>query len=212
MPVRFVSFDMEGTLVDHGFSNRVWEQAIPSLYARRHGGSFEEASRRVHEQYAEIGEGRPEWYDVGYWWRRLDLPGDWRTVIRESRDACFVYPEVGGVLDRMVSHYPLVVSSNTIRPFLQVQLECVGRRFDRVFSAPSDFGSVKNTPAFYGRVCEELGITPEELAHVGDHPDFDCKAPRRIGVHAYLLDRSGKAGGPEVVRSLAEFEGKLGEA
>ncbi len=211
MSVRAVSFDMEGTLVDHSFSNRVWEQAIPSLYGERHDLPIDEARRRVHAEYAEIGEGRPEWYDVGYWWRRLDLPGDWRRVIAESRDACFVYPEVGGVLDRLSTCHTLVVSSNTIRPFLQVQLECVGRRFERVFSAPSDFGSVKNTSAFYERVCRELGVVPSELAHIGDHPEFDCYAPRRIGVRAYLLDRSGDSSGPYAVRSLSEFEKILSE-
>jgi len=211
MPVRVVSLDMEGTIVDHSFSNRVWEQAIPSLYGEIHRLPPDEARKKVHEEYAEIGEGRPEWYDVGYWWRRLSLPGDWRSVIAESRDACFVYPEVGGVLDRLGARYTLVVSSNTIRPFLQVQLECVGRRFNRVFSAPSDFGTVKNTPAFYERVCRELRIAHEDLAHVGDHPEFDCYAPRRIGVHAYLLDRSRETSGLYVVRSLTEFESRLGE-
>jgi FMN phosphatase YigB (HAD superfamily) len=211
MPVRVVSFDMEGTLVDHSFSNQIWEIDIPQLYAEAHGLDLVKAHDQVISQYMEIGEGRVEWYDVGYWWRRLELPGDWRTLITQRRNTCNVYRDVPEAFALLGNRRPLIVSSNTLRDFLEIQLECVGVPFIRTFSAPSDFGALKNSSAFYTRICDELQILPSELAHVGDHAEFDYRAPKKLGVKAFHLDRSGELNGPDVVHDLVEFVKRLGE-
>ncbi len=78
--IRVISFDAEGTLVEPGFSTLIWEYEIPRLYAERQGLSFGEAKRLVLEEYSRIGEDRIEWYDVGYWFKTLGLPGDWREL------------------------------------------------------------------------------------------------------------------------------------
>ena len=70
---------MEGTLITHRFSRTIWEQDIPALYAERHGLEPSEARRRVFKEYESIGELRPEWYDLEYWFRRFDLQGDCYT-------------------------------------------------------------------------------------------------------------------------------------
>ena len=93
MPIRVVSFDMEGTLIDHSYSKQIWEGDIPALYAEAHGIPLEDARRRVLSEYAEVGEGQPEWYDVGYWWKRLGLPHYWRDLPRRRKGECNVYPD-----------------------------------------------------------------------------------------------------------------------
>jgi putative hydrolase of the HAD superfamily len=209
MPIRVVSFDMEGTLVDHSYSKQIWEGDIPALYAEAHGLPLEEARKKVFAEYAEIGEGRPEWYDMGYWWRRLGLPHYWRNLPQRRKTECRVYPDAQSALNRLGKKYPLIISSNTIREFLQIQLSCIDYSFSKVFSAPTDFNAVKKAPDFYQRVCDELAIKPEELAHVGDHEEFDYRAPKQLGVEAYHLDRSGKLNGEGVVHDLNEFASKL---
>ena len=207
--VTVVSFDMEGTLIDNGFSRQIWEVDIPNLYAEIHGLPAEEARRRVADEYAAVGEGKPEWYDVDYWWRRFSIPGDWRELPRKRKPYCRVYPDTRGVLNRLSQRYTLIVSSNTIREFLEVQLECVGHPFSRVFSAPSDFNGVNKSPDFYRRVLAEMDLEPDSLAHVGDHRQFDYVAPRELGVRAWHLDRSETSSGEDMVRSLEEFEARL---
>jgi putative hydrolase of the HAD superfamily len=209
MPIRVVSFDMEGTLVDHAYSKQIWEGDIPALYAEAHGLPLEEARKCVLAEYAEVGEGQPEWYDVGYWWKRLGLPHYWRDLPKRRKGECNVYPDVSGALARLGKRYPLIVSSNTIREFLKIQLECIDYPFSRIFSAPTDFRSVKKAPDFYQRVCDILEIEPTELAHVGDHVEFDYRAPKQLGVEAYHLDRSGELNGEDVVYDLHEFAGRL---
>ncbi|HWR71076.1 MAG TPA: hypothetical protein VN415_08470, partial [Dehalococcoidia bacterium] len=64
---------------------------------------------------------------------------------------------------------------------------------------------VKKTPEVYARVCRALSISPDEMAHVGDHPLFDYTAPSQLGIRAFHLDRNGAVDGDFVVRDLKEF-------
>lgn len=207
--IRVLSFDMEGTLVDPYFSHLVWEVDIPRLYAEQRGLGLEEAREHVFRGYREVGEERVEWYDIGYWFRRLGLGGDWRGLLESRRGVCRLYPEVRRVLERLRERYTLIVTSNTIREFLEVQLLDLKPLFTRVFSAPSDFGEVKKSPEVYMRVCRELDVEPEAVAHVGDHPRFDYEVPRMVGIRAYHLDREYKSSGEHVVHNLEDFEKRI---
>jgi putative hydrolase of the HAD superfamily len=206
--IEVVSFDMEGTLVPTDFSSLVWETDIPRLYGEKNGLGFDEAKRRVISMYETVGQGAPEWYDVDYWFARLDLDGDWHRLLEERRDACVPFPDVLGILERLGEQYRLIVSSNTIREFLEIQLQCLPNIFDEAFSAPSDFGGVKDT-GFFRRVSEKIGVDPERIAHIGDSARFDYEAPNELGIHAYLLDREGESRGAHVVRDLEEFVSAL---
>ncbi|MGD2200622.1 MAG: HAD family hydrolase [Candidatus Bathyarchaeota archaeon] len=206
--IEVVSFDMEGTLITHDFSKLIWETDIPLLYAERHGGDHETARNHVMTLYDTVGDEEPEWYDIDYWFERLDLEGDWRELLQERYDACTPYPEVIGVLDRLEGDYRLIVSSNTIREFLEVQLRALPDAFERVFSAPSDFNSVKDA-SFYLRICGEMDVEPERIVHIGDSRRFDFEAPCELGIHAVLLDHEGGSLDTGVVRNLMEFEGVL---
>jgi FMN phosphatase YigB (HAD superfamily) len=204
-----VSFDMEGTLIDNRFSDLIWETDIPALYGCHHGLDLDMARERVLGEYREIGEDRPEWYDLGYWFRRLRLPGDWRELPPMRLNDCFVYPETAEVLENLSQDYTLVISSNTIREFLEVQLTKLPRVFTEVFSAPSDFKTVKKTDLFYREICRILDIEPSSVAHVGDSLKFDYQAPRALGIEAFHLVRSHEVTGEHVVRDLMAFDEKV---
>jgi len=206
--IEVVSFDMEGTLVPTDFSSLIWETDIPLLYGEKNGLVFDEAKRRVIAEYDSIGQGAPEWYDVDYWFRRLGLDGDWHRLLEERRGACVPFPEVHGVLERLGKEYRLIVSSNTIREFLEIQLRCLPDIFEEAFSAPSDYGGVKDV-GFFRMVSEMMGVEPERIVHVGDSARFDYDVPHKIGVRAYFLDRNGETQGPHVVKDLEEFVSAL---
>jgi len=109
----------------------------------------------------------------------------------------------------MSGEYSLIVSSNTIREFLEVQLTRLPDVFTKVYSAPSDLKTVKKTDSFYSRICEEMDVDPSSMAHVGDSLKFDYEEPRKLGIHSFYLDRQGRSSGDHVVRDLDEFERKL---
>ncbi|MFU8796116.1 MAG: hypothetical protein ACNA7X_02310, partial [Dehalococcoidia bacterium] len=78
--VELVSFDAEGTLVTHEFSEAIWHEMIPAIYARKTGLDIVRARETVYQEYASVGEKRLEWYDIHYWFSRLDLGSAERAI------------------------------------------------------------------------------------------------------------------------------------
>ncbi|MCD6530325.1 HAD family hydrolase [Candidatus Bathyarchaeota archaeon] len=204
-----VSLDLEGTLIDLSFSELVWNEGVPKLYSEQRGISFDEAKRIVLNEYRKVGEGRREWYDIRFWFKRFGLKGDWRSLMEEYRSELKVYPEVYEVLDSLKRRYRLALLSNSAREFIEFALEIVGNPFEKVFSASSDFHTVKKSTDFYRKACETLNISPRQMAHVGDHYEFDFLVPKRLGILSFYLDRSGKSYGRWVVRDLREFRSRI---
>ncbi len=209
---RFVSFDMDGTLVDPVFTDFVWGQGIPTLYAEKVGLPFEAAKAFVEREYQKVGEGAIEWYDIKYWFRFFQLEQSWKALMKQFVDKIHVYPDVNHILDRLKDRFQLILTSNAGREFIEVEMEAtgLGRYFDQIFSATSDFAVVKKTIEFYQRICQTLGARPQEIVHIGDHYEFDYLVPRKLGIHAFYLDRSGEKRGEFVLRNLGELEEKIG--
>jgi putative hydrolase of the HAD superfamily len=208
---KIISFDMDGTLVDPEFTDWVWLHGIPTLYAEKGGLSFEEAKHFVVEEYLKVGEGAIEWYDIKYWFKFFKLEQNWKDLMERYVDKIDIYPDINPLLDRLRGRFPLVLTSNAGREFIDVEMEATGLRkyFDRIFSATSDFGEVKKTMGFYQRICQILGARPQEIVHVGDHYEFDYLVPRSLGIHAFYLDRSGEKQGDLILRDLRDLEKRL---
>ena len=209
--LKIISFDMDGTLVDAEFTDWVWGHGIPALYAKKVGVSFEEAKTFVTHEYRKVGEGAIEWYDIKYWFRFFELEESWRVVMEQYTDKIKVYPDVHQILDRLRGRFPLVLTSNAGREFIDIEMKVTGleRYFDRIFSATSDFGRVKKTADFYQRICQALETKPQEMVHVGDHYDFDYLVPRSLGIHAFYLNRLGEQNGASVISDLRDLEERL---
>ena len=208
---KIISFDMDGTLVDAEFTDWVWGHGIPTLYAEKVGLSFEEAKAFVTQEYLKVGEGAIEWYDIKYWFRFFQLEESWRGVMERYKDKIKVYPDVNHILERLGRNFPLVLTSNAGREFIDLEMEAtgLGRYFYRIFSATTDFGRVKKTAGFYQRICQVLETRPQEIVHVGDHYEFDYLVPRSLGIHAFYLDRLGKQRGASIISDLRDLEERL---
>ena len=204
--IKVVSFDLEGTLVTPAFSLAVWYEGIPSLYAARNGISLEQAKVKVQREYQEVGDQRLEWYDIKYWFHCFDLDG-YQELLASCRDKVSYYPEAMSVLSSLGKVYSLILTTGTAKEFLPYLLPKIEGCFVRVFSSVSDYGQLK-TPAFYLRVCEEMGVSPEEVAHVGDNWQFDFTMPRQIGVNTFHLNREGQPG-LESITDLRQLEPRL---
>ncbi len=200
----YISFDLDGTLVDAAFTDLVWHEGIPELYAQKAGMDPLQAREQVLQEYRKVGDGTLEWYDIAYWFRYLELPGEWKGLLERYASQVRVYPEVHEVLGRLRERYSLIVLSNAAREFIEVEMRRGGLAgyFEHVFSATSDFGLVKKSPEFYQRICNLLGVRPQRLIHVGDHWEFDYQVPREMGIVAFHLSRGGERSGPDVIRDL----------
>ncbi len=209
--VKIISFDMDGTLVDAEFTDWVWGHGIPTLYARKAGVSFEAAKAFVTQEYHKVGEGVIEWYDIKYWFRFFELEESWRAVMEQYSDKIRIYPDVHPILERLRGKFPLVLTSNAGREFIDIEMKVTGleRYFDRIFSATSDFGQVKKTADFYRQICRALETRPQEMVHVGDHYDFDYLVPRSLGIHAFYLNRLSIQKESSVISDLRDLEERL---
>ncbi len=185
--IKIVSFDLEGTLVGTDFSRLVWEEALPALYAEEKGISLKDALKQIMEEYAKIGPERIEWYDLRYWFRRFRLQADWRGLLERFKDSVETYPEVRSVLDRLSRDFKLIIISNTSRDFMDYQMRKLNACVARIFSATTDYGTVKS-PELYVKICSEMGVNPQQVV---------------------LLDRSIKERGEYIIRDLEEFELRL---
>jgi FMN phosphatase YigB (HAD superfamily) len=205
---KLISFDLDSTLVDPTYTTSVWEIGLPRLYAKQHNIGLPEATSIVKSEYERIGDSALAWYDIAYWFEYFELRGKWEDLLEEHRGKIRPFPEVKEVLDDLVEHYDLIVTSNAAREFVEVELREAGIEgyFTRVFSATSDFEQVKKTPQFYRQICEIMRRKPTHVIHVGDHYEFDYLVPKSLGIEAYYLDRDGKRPRDSfAVKDLREF-------
>jgi HAD superfamily hydrolase (TIGR01493 family) len=210
---KIISFDMDGTLIAPEFTDWVWNYGIPKLYSEKTGLSFEAAKAFVLGEYQKVGEKALEWYDIKYWFQFLQLSQEWRPLMEGFIEKIRVYSDVHGVLERLKVRFQLVLTSNAGREFIELEMEStgLGKYFERIFSATSDFKQVKKTPDFYKHICNTLGTAPGEIVHVGDHYEFDYLVPQALGIQAFYLDRCAQRKGDFVLWDLWGLEKRMAE-
>jgi putative hydrolase of the HAD superfamily len=209
--IKVVSFDADGTLVTPDFSQAVWYEGVPALYASKNGISLREARAFIEKEYQVVGDHRIEWYDIKYWLQRFGLSpplAGHQQILEDYRHRVSCYPEVAQALSSLSKDYTLIVVSCSTREFLPYLLDGIERYFARVFSTVSDYGQIK-TSEFYLEVCRQMGISPQEMAHVGDLWEQDFLAAKEAGLMAFHLDRRGERKDGRSLRSLGELEARL---
>jgi HAD superfamily hydrolase (TIGR01549 family) len=205
--VKIVSFDAEGTLVTPDFSYAVWFESIPERYAERNGIDFEMARKVIEEEYRKVGDQRLEWYDVRYWFEKLDL-GTPDQVMQRCVSKVRYYPEVKEVLASLSERYKLVVASGSTRDFLHHLLQDIEPYFTRIFSSLTDYKQLK-TSEFYLKMCQVMGVKPSQVVHVGDNWQFDFVAPKEAGIQSFYLDRKRQTDHQNSMASLLQLNAHL---
>ncbi|MGD0656671.1 MAG: HAD family hydrolase [Syntrophorhabdales bacterium] len=194
---KVISFDLDGTIVDGAYGNMVWLEGIPEKYAERYGLPVGDAKRAVKSAYDSIGEADLLWYDIDYWLRRFGLAVRPEDLLEEYVDHIRLLPHVAEVVRELKEKYALVIASNAARPFVEKELRRTGLEgcFSHIVSATSDLRMVKKEEGFYRELCRLLGVSPAEMAHVGDHAVFDMEVPLRVGIDAFLYDPAAPRNG-----------------
>ena len=64
-------------------------------------------------------------------------------------------------------------------------------------------GKTKPHPAIFQSALEQLGVTAEEAAMVGDSPEDDVEGAKALGMRAFLIDRDDRF--PEVEERLPDL-------
>ncbi|MFC2031808.1 HAD family hydrolase [Chloroflexota bacterium] len=205
--IKVVSLDIEGTMITPDFSRAVWYNGVSTLYAKRYRISFEEATATVVKEYEEVGDQRLEWYDIKYWFQCFQF-GDYWKVLEEHKHQVACYPELSEALHSLGKDNTLIAITSSTREFLPYLLTDIEDHFTRIFSSISDYSQLK-TPSFYLTICQEMGISPHEMAHIGDNWQFDFLMAREAGVKTFHIERRDELKNEESLTSLIEVKTRL---
>ena len=203
-----LSFDLDGTIVTSSYADHVWLEGLPKLYATEKNTTLKQAKKTLFTAYDEISDARIEWYDISYWFQRYNLHSSWIDLLQKYTPYITPYEEAIPLIKHLAQHYPLIITSNAKREFIEIQLKHTNLHpyFTALYSSISDFNKVKKEPAVYQGICTQHHIHPQQLIHIGDHEQYDYHAPKKIGVHAYYLNRKKTTSShSEEVTSLTQF-------
>jgi HAD superfamily hydrolase (TIGR01509 family) len=134
-----------------------------------------------------------------------DLVDVWRTA---RMAALSRYPETLEVLDRWSARMPLALVTNGASRLQRDKLTVTGiGSFFTFVVASEEIGIGKPDPAPFQAAIDALGLTPAEVAMVGNDPDRDVAGARRAGIRPIWIDRGDpRPEGVETISSLDELE------
>ncbi len=208
---------IRGVLFDAGLTLVHPNPPVEQVYARElaaDGARFspEELAVALTQTWEEVqAEGKPDRYSgvrgEGAFWgafvsrvrARLDggeiSPGCFERLAAHFRETSSwaVYPDVEETLDDLSRRgLPLGIVSNwdSSLPSLLDALALSPRFRAVVVSAIEETG--KPDSEIFLRACSRIGLEPRECLHVGDSRREDFDGARSAGLHAVLLDRTGR--------------------
>lgn len=208
MKVKYISLDMDGTIVSRRYVDYFWLELVPRLYAERHGLDVETAKHVVFQAYDEIGQGDLRWYLPGYWFERFRLMDKLDYALNEAGRLIEAYEDALEFFESVPDHVLLVLSTSAAREFVNLVFSRVTplkEKFIRVFSSSSDFSFPGKPPEFFKAIQRELKAKPQEILHVGDDPESDYVNPMKAGLRALLVSRDGKYDGVESLGDILRF-------
>jgi putative hydrolase of the HAD superfamily len=163
-----VVLDMDGTLLDLYFDQRLWLELLPRRYAALRDLPLAAAEIEVRERL-QAERGTLAWYCMDHWSREfgLDVPAlegelEYLIMVRPGTEAFLNHVAGRGIRS--------VLATNAHPTSLARKLRCtgLGRYFDDVVSA-HDFGAPKEERAFWERLTARLGIEPSRALFVDDN-------------------------------------------
>ena len=228
--IRFVYFDAGGTLIAPSPS----VGAVYAAAGRPHGlkvsdAGMDAAFRAEWPAHAAslgirvLSRGLDDESTRG-WWRALVYQVLERVGFEGDQEACFlacyeafalpsawrIFEDTLPALEALAAKgLPMGVLSNwdyRLAPLLDA-LD-LSRWFGPVLISALE-GVEKPDPEIFLRAAQRVGLTPAEIAYVGDHPSLDLDPALALGMQAFLIDRAGRSDSPHAIRRLDELPSRL---
>lgn len=208
--IKVISFDMDGCLSDEEFDDTFYFIELPSIISKKKGISFKEAYDFATSAYDSM-RGKKEWTDPVYWIKRFEIEESFPQVVKNIRKHLKHYHDAVPVLKSLKKDYRLIVISAATRHFLDLKLdeENIRQYFEATYSMSDDFNTMKKEPEIYREICRKLGISTDEIVHVGDSRTHDYENPTKAGIKSFLLERKAVEKHDFVVNTLYEFEERV---
>lgn len=105
-----------------------------------------------------------------------------------ARHAVEYHPRALELLQELAADYALAALSNGNADVQRLE---IGAYFDFAISAEC-VGAGKPDPAMFHQACRRAGCKPQQVLHIGDHPEHDVLGARRAGMHAIWVREPGQ--------------------
>jgi putative hydrolase of the HAD superfamily len=230
--VRAVLFDLDDTLLDYsGGVDGCWSAACAAV-ALPDGCAAEMLAAAL------AAERRRFWSDpVRHARERVDMLGAWRKIAAAALEAVGVpsaglaaalaedfaarrraamrlFPDALPCLDALRARgvrLALVTNGDAAMQRDKVARFDLARWFDAIV-IEGELGCGKPDPAVYRHALRAIEAPERAAAMVGDHLDWDVRAPQALGLRGIWIDRAGGGLAPDgvvrpdaIIRSLAEL-------
>ncbi|MFX3636936.1 MAG: HAD family hydrolase [Candidatus Pristimantibacillus sp.] len=213
MSIKAVLFDLDGTLLDRASS---LESFIHDQYDRLPQLAFINKEEYV-KRFIELDNEGYVWKDKVYQQliEEFSIEGlGWMELLDDYvlgfKRHCIGYPHLTNMLTELKNNnMKIALISNGYGQFqydnfIALRIE---HFFDEVLISEWE-GLRKPDPAIFIRALSKLGVDAKEAVFVGDHPDNDISASRRVGMKAIWKRNKSDAAGAEadaVIDDLSEI-------
>jgi putative hydrolase of the HAD superfamily len=179
-----VLLDMDGTLLDLHYDNRLWNELLPARYGAHHGLDDAESNGRLQARMGQV-YGQLDFYCLDYWSRftGLDVIGLHDELVHLIR----YRPGAEAFLDRLrATGKRSILVTNAHRGSVRVKdrhTALIGR-LDADVSC-HDYGAPKESPDFWATLAQRHPFDPTRTLFIDDNaPVLDAAA--RFGVRHLL--------------------------
>jgi 5'-nucleotidase len=163
-----VLLDLDGTLLDQAYDNRIWRDLVPQRFAVARAMDLHAAYAEIARLFAERS-GTLDWYCIEYWTRTLGI--DIGGLHREVRSHVAWLPGAREFLGRVrAAGKRLVLLTNSHPIALAVKHEETGV-LDLLDAAATshDFGAPKENPQFWDAAQARFGFDPARSLFADDN-------------------------------------------
>lgn len=182
--IKVLSLDLQGTLSDARFSDYFWLEFLPKKYSDKFDVSLEEAKKVLKQEFKEYGVDDIRYYDDKYWSNYLGFDTSLEL------DLFSVRPKINDELYRLILSFalPKIIISTTTDLFIKYELQERIKDFDKVYSCVDYFNVGGKSVDVFKKVCDDLGVKPNEVLHIGDNKMMDVDNAVKAGLNAILYD------------------------
>jgi putative hydrolase of the HAD superfamily len=204
--IRLITFDLDNTLWDVEAivvrAERVMHDWIaehhPEFSGRIDAAAFAQLRAEVWRERRDIAHNLTElrlevlrraFLQAGYAADAAEAAaqGAFAEFFRERNTVEF-FPGALPALQELRATYELYALSNGNADIRRIGLDHL---FSRHFSAIS-VGAAKPDPRIYRAALEAAGVQPQEVIHVGDHPEQDVAAAAAVGMRTVWVNFQGQ--------------------
>jgi 5'-nucleotidase len=184
--IKVISFDIDKTLINGDFDEKIWNEDLPNYYAKKNNISYDEAKAFVFNKYKEY-KGINEWTSIPFWFKKFGLE-NWEKLLMDNLHHIKLNDGVLEILERLHKKYKLIIVTQNPKEFFEKKLINIEHYFDEIFSSTYHYNQLNKDKKVYLDILKKLNIKANEMIHIGDDLEFDYNAPQSIGIKAILLD------------------------